>query len=292
MKIIKENRIFSFLVIFISYILAFAVGVFVYKKLSGSFTSADFSYLNLFIADVAATVFIYLVGMIFKNASLYDAYWSVQPLVIIPIIMVMHNNFSFSAILLLIVIAIWGIRLTVNWAYTFKNLNHQDWRYTYLNKQTGKFYFLVNLFGINLFPTTVVFLCIVPAINYIIIGGQVSIFIVFGMIISLIGIILQFFSDIQMHTFRKEVDDKTIIIRTGLWKNSRHPNYLGEILMWFGVAIMNFAIDPSSWYMILGAIVNLLMFLFISVPLAEGKLVKYKSNFKEYKEETRMFLPF
>ncbi|HHX79285.1 MAG TPA: DUF1295 domain-containing protein [Acholeplasmataceae bacterium] len=292
MKIIKENRIFSFLVIFISYILAFAVGMFVYKKLSGSFTSTDFSYLNLFIADVAATVFIYLIGMIFKNASIYDPYWSVQPLVIIPIIMVMHNNFSFSAILLLIVVALWGIRLTVNWAYTFKNLNHQDWRYSYLHKKTGKFFFLVSLFGINLFPTTVVFLCMVPAINYIIVGGAVSIFIILGMLISLMGIIFQFLSDIQMQTFRNEVTDKTVIIRIGLWKKSRHPNYFGEILMWFGVAIMNFAIDPSSWYMILGAVINLLMFLFISVPLAEGRLSRYKSDFEKYKEETRMFLPF
>ena len=55
---------------------------------------------------------------------------------------------------------------------------------------------------------------------------------------------------------------------------------------------MNFAIDPSSWFMMLGAVVNLLMFLFISVPMAEKRLVKYKSNFEKYKEETRMFLPF
>ncbi|MFA5749229.1 MAG: DUF1295 domain-containing protein [Bacilli bacterium] len=286
MKVIKDNRVFSFLVIFIAYILAFAIGLFVYRNLSFSL------YVNIFIADVVATIFIYLVGLVFKNASIYDPYWSVQPLVILPLIMIMFKNFSFSAILLLMVVAIWGIRLTINWAYTFKNLNHQDWRYTMLSKKSGKLYFLVNLFGIHLFPTTVVFLCIVPAINYFIVGGQVSLFIILGMIISLIGILLEILSDIQMQTFRKTVDDRSAIIRVGLWKKSRHPNYLGEILMWFGIGIMNFAIDSSSWFMILGAVVNLLMFLFISVPMAEKRLVKYKSNFEKYKEETRMFLPF
>ena len=93
MKVIKDNRVFSFLVIFIAYILAFAIGLFVYRNLSFSL------YVNIFIADVVATIFIYLVGLVFKNASIYDPYWSVQPLVILPLIMIMFKNFSFSAIL-------------------------------------------------------------------------------------------------------------------------------------------------------------------------------------------------
>ena len=53
-----------------------------------------------------------------------------------------------------------SVRLTVNWAYTFENLYHQDWRYTKLCNTTGKFYPFVNFFGIHMVPTLIVYLCV------------------------------------------------------------------------------------------------------------------------------------
>ena len=107
----------------------------------------------------------------------------------------------------------------------------------------------------------------------------------------LIGTGLELFADIQMKKFRKNRKDRSEIIRTGLWKYSRHPNYLGEVSFWYGVAFVLFIGNFNYWWTLLGAILNTMLFLFISIPLAENNMKKYKPGFDEYKKETRMLLP-
>jgi steroid 5-alpha reductase family enzyme len=129
-------------------------------------------------------------------------------------------------ILLIIVIFIWGIRLTINWGYTFQNLNCEDWRYRMLKEKTGIIYPLISFLGIHYFPTIVVFLLISPCIHVFSLQGlSINPFTFVGLIIAISATILETISDIQMHQYRK--NRTTPFIRLGLWKYSRHPNYLG-----------------------------------------------------------------
>ena len=90
-----------------------------------------------------------------------------------------------------------------------------------------------------------------------------------------------------MHAFRKSHREE--LIRTGLWTYSRHPNYLGEILMWWGVWLSVVVSVPGSGRLLLGAIINTLLFLFISIPMADKRQAR-KPGFDEYKKATRMLL--
>ena len=282
MKNLKDSRIFSFIIIFVVYVIATVVGVLVYNALSFEF------YINLLIADVVATAVVFIFSVVLNNASVYDPYWSVLP-VIVMAFYVAKTGLTVVTILPLIAICLWGVRLTANWAYTFHGLNHQDWRYTMLKEKTGAFYPLINFLGIHLFPTLVVYGCILPAVfifkteNLAINVGSILFF-----VLSIFAVILQGVSDYQMHAYRKNRNGN--FIRKGLWKYSRHPNYLGEILMWWGVALYLVTIQPNLWYLCAGALVNTLMFIFISIPMADKRQSK-KQGFNEYKVETRMLLP-
>ena len=277
----KNNRAFSFIMITLIYIFAIFIGIYIYTKLSYNF------WLNLFIADVSSTIIVFLFSLIFKNASVYDPYWSVQPIIIVWLY-VIKIGFNLTNILFLIVISIWAIRLTSNWAYTFRNLNAQDWRYTMLKEKTKKAYPIINFVGIHLVPTIVVYFCTLPAVFVIINKGELTVITIIGLIISTLAFTIQGIADIQMHKFRKV--KKIGFIRDGLWKYSRHPNYLGEILMWWGIAIASIASLNGSWYLILGAILNTLLFLFVSIPMADNRNKK-RGDFAQLKKETRMLLP-
>ena len=78
--------------------------------------------------------------------------------------------------------------------------------------------------------------------------------------------------------------------RLGLWKHSRHPNYLGEILVWGGVGLSVVCAAPSAWYLAAGAVANTLLFLAVSIPMADKRQSR-KEGFAEYKKQTRMLLP-
>lgn len=264
------------------YAAATAVGVVCYIYLPFAF------WLNLLLADIAATVVTFVFSLIFRNASVYDPYWSVQPLVIVVGYAVARKDLTVTQILPLIAVLLWGIRLTANWAYTFYGLGFQDWRYTMLCEKTGKLYPVVNFVGIHLVPTLVVYGCVLPiaftfeeapAFN----AGAAVFF-----ALSVAATVLQGAADIQMHRYRKNRNGT--FMRNGLWKYSRHPNYLGEILMWWGVALAYVCVMPSRWYLIAGAVANTLLFLCVSIPLAEGRQSR-KEGFAEYKKQTRMLLP-
>ena len=115
MKKIKDSRAASFLIIAIVYVIAAAAGIAVYLALPLDW------WIRLLIADVVATVVTFAFSCIFGNSSVYDPYWSVQPIVIIVAYAVGCGQLNAMRILLLISICFWGIRLTANWAYTFKN---------------------------------------------------------------------------------------------------------------------------------------------------------------------------
>ena len=281
MSKIKSNRILSFIVILIVYIISITVGIITYESL-------DLNYwLSLLIADSISTVIVFAFSLIFNNSSVYDPYWSV-----LPIVVVIYYSIKFGinniTIFYLIAILLWGIRLTLNWAYTFSNLNHEDWRYKMYKERFPRLYPIINFLGIHYFPTIVVFLCMLPMVFVFNNSSEFSYLIIIGFVISVLAFILQLISDIEMHKFRKK---KThTLINVGLWKYSRHPNYLGEILMWYGVFFMMLAVLPNYYYLFIGALVNMLMFLFISIPMAE-KRQSAKEGFDLYKKNTHMLLP-
>lgn len=271
----------SFIIVAVVYIIAAIAGIAVYSALSYNW------WINLLIADIAATVVTFIFSVIFGNASVYDPYWSVQPIVIL-IGFAIGKEITPLRTLLLVVVCLWGIRLTVNWAYTFKNLEHQDWRYTMLKEKTGIFYPLINLVGIHLVPTLIVYACILPAVYAFLYSGNANPVSILFICLSLAAVLMQGTADYQMHRFRKNRNGQ--FIRNGLWRYSRHPNYLGEILMWWGVVLSVLSVFPNALFLCIGALSNNLLFLFVSIPMADRRQ-SVKPGFDEYKKETRMLLP-
>ncbi len=278
---IRSSRTASYIIIALIYALASVLGVLVFSCFS------ERVWLGLLIADVAATVFVFIFSLIFKNASVYDPYWSVQPIVIL-LAFLIGNEPNAAKILIFLAVFLWGVRLTANWAYTFKSLEHQDWRYTMLCEKTGKFYPIINFVGIHLVPTLVVYAVTLPAV--FVMQGDAK-FNVLGAIfvaISVFAFLFQGTADYQMHKFRRTATGG--FIRSGLWKYSRHPNYLGEILMWWGIALASAAFLGFKWYLFIGAVLNTMLFLFVSIPLADGRQSR-KPGFVEYKEQTHALMP-
>lgn len=278
----KNNRLISFILVSFVYIVSITVGIVIYNSLNFHFA------INLLIADVASTIVVFIFSLLFKNASTYDPYWSVQPIVIV-VALFLKSNKTILEILPLIVILIWGIRLTTNWAYTFKNLYHEDWRYKMLREKTKSFYPIINLLGIHMFPTLVVYMCVLPVVYLYQEGGEFSLFTILFSIIGICAVMLQGVADYQMHKFRKS--NIGGFIRTGLWKYSRHPNYLGEIIIWWAMGLLSVCALKEHVYLLLGALMNTLMFVFVSVPMAEKNQTKRKPGFSDYKKQTRMLFP-
>ena len=282
-----NKKLSGLLTLLVIYVVSFLVGY-------GSFLLLEDKVpviYNLLIADVIATIFVWIVGIIFKTASIYDPYWSVQTVAIYIPLMIKYDSFNLGSILYLVAILFWAVRLTYNFIHGFNDISYIDWRYKQIKEKTGKLYQIVSLLGIHLVPTFVVFFASVPSFLYVINNNSFELLNLIGLVIMILATMLELISDFNMVQFKKVRKSNKEIIRVGLWKYSRHPNYLGEILFWYGVAFVFIFSNISMWYVIIGAILNTLLFLFISIPLAENHLKGYKEGFEDYKKETRMLLP-
>ena len=199
--------------------------------------------------------------------------------------------FNTRIFILLTLMSWWSWRLTYNWFRGWKGLQHEDWRYVDLRKKTRGFYPIVSFFGIQLFPTLIVFAAALPLYSIFYSDALLSWKDVWGGLLMLIGILLEIFADIQMHSFRNNPENQGKVIDIGLWKYSRHPNYLGEITFWWGVYFLSLATHPPL-YFIIGPIVVTLLFVGISIPLMEKRMMANKPEFADYKKRTAVLIPW
>lgn len=285
----RNSKFIGILITVIVYVIAFLGGAICYLLLP-----FDFILLKLLIADIGATVIVYLGSVIFDNASIYDPYWSVAPMVLVLAFMFLTNIINFYTILIVVLVEIWGLRLTVSCLRRFKNLNHQDWRYTYYKEKHPKVWQLINFFGIHLMPTLIVYIGLLPAFAYIDAFSRVeflNITLLFAIIVIITAIVIECVADIQMDLFHKDLANQGKINRKGLWKNSRHPNYFGEILFWFGLFLMYLAVEGTLWILVFCPLVIFLLFVAFTIPLMEKRQLKNKPDYATYKKETNMLLP-
>lgn len=250
---------------------------------------------KVLVADVAATIIVFSFSVIFKNSSVYDAYWSVAPPVIaVYLVKLFPEGNSARQFIVLSLVLFWSIRLTVNWVRGWQGFAHQDWRYTSIAEKTGKFYWPVSFLGIHFMPTIFVFLGCLP-LWYALSGSEpFNIFDVVATLFTFFAILTEWIADEQLIKFRKNRTENSYM-KTGLWAFSRHPNYLGEICFWGGMFLFvlsssQFKIFTGYWT-IAGFVSMVILFKFISIPLMEKRNIARKHGYSDYNKKVPALLP-
>lgn len=278
------SRSRSIVIIAAVYLLAAVVG-------GGSFMGLEPLMPELwavFMGDVLATIVVWGFGLLFRNVSVYDPYWSVAPPVIYTAWAWYKGTWSLPVVLLLVAVWYWGIRLTCNWAYTFKGMGHEDWRYTrYRKTQSPGLFLLTNFFGLNMMPTVLVFIAMLPGFELFSTNATANIGLWAGFAICVAAATIQLVADTQIHRFRNTHPGQYCTV--GLWRKGRHPNYFGEILMWWGVWVM-YAVQGTIDWRIVGPIAITALFLLVSVPMMERRQRQNKPGYDEYRQRTRMLI--
>lgn len=272
-----------------------AAGVIAAIFLQGDATPDDWHpLLIVFVVDVVATAVVFLFSLAHKNSSIYDPYWSVIPIAIAAYFIAEAGTEACLVRQLLVfgVVTVWGVRLTFNWWRQWTGMAHEDWRYIMLKAKTGKAYWVVSFLGIHMFPTLLVFLgcmSLYPALYTDTYGFNVLD--VVGLLVCGIAIWTEATADKQLHRFVASKPAKGSILNSGLWRHSRHPNYLGEIMFWWGLYFFALASGWQYWWCIVGPIAMTLLFVFISIPMHEKRSLERRPNYAEHMQRVPMLLP-
>ncbi|MDC0062075.1 DUF1295 domain-containing protein [Pseudomonadota bacterium] len=245
---------------------------------------------KVLICHIEATIFIYLLSVIFNNSSWYDAFWSV-----IPVVLTIMCWFDISAagdiqraFLMHACLLFWAIRLTYNWMRSWDGFSHEDWRYIMMKGKTNnKFqYFIVDFGSIHLIPTLCVYMALLPmiyALSYP--GAELNNLDILATFLAVLSVIIQIISDQQMYNFRKNITEPKTM-KSGLWHYSRHPNYFGEILFWFSLFIFALASNLSFSWLLIGSLIMYALIAIASVSMMDKRSLERRSDFKEYMDST------
>lgn len=250
-------------------------------------------------ADLTATLVVFAVSVAVANASLYDPYWSVAPAVIVvgwvayahaaDVPAVPARQAAVTGLLL-----IWAVRLTMNWARSWPGLHQEDWRYVRLREQTRGVlpWWLVNLAGIQLMPTVVVLvamLAVWPAVA--VRGAPVGPLDALAAVVTVTAILLEATADRQLRRFAAVPANRGAVIEEGLWRHSRHPNYLGEILFWWGMWLFGLAAAPHWWWTVVGPVAMVLLFVTVSVPMMDRRSLERRPGYAAYMRRVPGLVP-
>jgi steroid 5-alpha reductase family enzyme len=199
-----------------------------------------------------------------------------------------QNNMRGFATCLLV--SIWGLRLA--WHIYARNKNKkEDYRYEQWRKDWGKTFFIRSYGQIFMLQGTLLFIISLPLLfinkNY---GQPFGWLDLFGTVVWIIGFLFESVGDAQLANFIKDPANKGKLMQRGLWAYTRHPNYFGEVVQWWGIWLVALSV-PGAWLTIVGPLTITFLILKVSgIPLLEKKM-QHHPEFADYAKRVSVFIP-
>ena len=285
-----NSRVLAFAWVSLAYVVALGAAL-----LAAAGTESSDPVVIAWWGGAAATVAIFAFSFVFRNSSFYDAYWSIAPIAIVFYWIASAGPDSADPLRRMActsLVVIWGARLPFNWARGWTGLDHEDWRYRDLQQTTGRAYWAVSFLGIHSMPTVMVFLGCLPVHTAVAAGSAPLGWIdAIAALVTCSAIALEAASDQQLRQFVTTRRDSTEMLSSGLWSLCRHPNYLGEILFWWGLFLFGLAADTNTSWTAIGAIAITGLFRAVSLPMIERRMAEGKPAFTEHAKRSNMILP-
>lgn len=236
----------------------------------------------------AAVVTVGFVIAYFKDQryDLIDAVWGVLFIAIAWSMVALHAPKNPLAILMALLVTIWGVRLSRHIFLRWLRSPQEDKRYIELRRNWPTHARTLQVFvRIYLVQALLASVISLPVIAFIVARPVFDVFVVIGFVIWAVGIGIEATADRQLRAFISKPKNKGQLMTLGLWEYSRHPNYFGEMLLWWGVGIMGLGQVYGLWGLIGPLVISLLLRFVSGVPLAE-KAMSNKPGWKEYKART------
>ncbi|MGX1305962.1 steroid 5-alpha reductase family enzyme [Amorphus suaedae] len=244
---------------------------------------------------IAAVMFtlMWRIHVTLKDASVIDYYWAAGFVVIAAATALMAPPLGTLQVLFVVAIVVWAIRLTHYVVRRHRRARAEDGRYRRFRDQGGPTFWWKSLFSIFLLQAVLQWLIATPVIVALTAARAAPDvpLAAIGFGLFCIGLLIEAVADAQLAAHRAAPANAGTVLQTGLWAWSRHPNYFGEALLWWGLALVAFALSGSLWAF-LGPAVLTVVVVVVSLRLTEDHVADTRAGFAAYKARTSAFVPW
>lgn len=243
---------------------------------------------SLIVVFIFMTIF-FVYGLYKGRNDIADIIWGLG-FVFIGLELFLSFKFGLTSYLILLFTFIWGIRLSAHIFIRNRNKD-EDFRYKKWREDWGKWFILRSYFQIYILQGILMFVVSLTLITSVQNNHGLNYINYIGIAIWLNGFLFEFIGDLQLKKFISDKSNNGHILNVGLWKYTRHPNYFGEVTLWWGIFLIS--LPNTYWFLaVLSPITMTILILKVSgIPMLEKK---YEGNkeFDEYKSKTNAFFPW
>ncbi|MDR3653434.1 MAG: DUF1295 domain-containing protein [Paludibacter sp.] len=235
---------------------------------------------------------LWIVSVILKNVSIVDLFWGLG-FIIVNMFYFFKTEVTPTKIVLLVLVAIWGLRLSIYLAW--RNIGKgEDFRYKEFRKKYGeKNYWWISFFQTFLLQGILMWVISLTlyGVNNYSASQRLNYIDFFAVLVWLFGFIFEAGGDLQLARFKRNVNNKGKVLDSGLWRYTRHPNYFGDSAVWWGYGL--FCLSTGNYWLVIGSVLMTLLIIKVSgVALLEKSLKQQKPEYADYIQNTNSFLPW
>jgi steroid 5-alpha reductase family enzyme len=237
---------------------------------------------------------LWLVSLALKNASIVDIFWGPGfALAAWVYFALTPDGFAVRKVLVVTLVTLWGLRLGLH--IGVRNIGKgEDYRYRAWRQSNGPGWWWQSLFKVFGVQGLLMWLITAPLLvaQYHGAPNTLTLWDMLGVIVWLIGFLFEAVGDWQLTRFKADPANQGQVMRTGLWKYTRHPNYFGDAALWWGYFLLALSV-PGGWLTIFSpAMMTGLLMKVSGVALLEKNLTKTKPQYQDYIESTNAFFPW
>ena len=236
----------------------------------------------------------YIPAYIFQTEKFYDLTGSVTYLSVVWFVFLSTYksiSLNFGNLILVLLISIWTIRLGL---FLFMRIHKagEDKRFRSIKTSASQFFMTFTLSGLWVTLCSMCALVAISSPEGLVMNALTYI----GIILFIIGFGIEIIADNQKTAFRSIEANKDSFITSGLWSKSRHPNYFGEVLLWFAIAVISFSsLEGLQLITLISPVFTYILLVYVSGVrmLEDMNDKKWADNeqYKSYKKNTPMLFP-
>ena len=236
---------------------------------------------------------LWLASLVLRNSSIVDIFWGLGFVVAAWAYQLLTpDGLLARKVLLLALVTIWGLRLSLyilwrNWA------KPEDFRYAKWRAESGGRWWWKSLFQVFLLQGLLLCIISAPLLTAQLRTGTPALIWLDGLALAvwLVGFFFETVGDLQLARFRANSAGKGMVLRSGVWRYTRHPNYFGDAAQWWGYYLL--ALAAGGWWTIFSPLLMTTLLVRVSgVTLLEQTLKNSKPGYREYVENTSAFVPW
>ena len=253
-------------------------------------------YITSLIITLGITSFLFFVAQLKKDNSIIDVAYGLTFILVafeLASKKIETHTLAPASIVILFLITLWGLRLS--YRIFMKNRGKgEDFRYLTWRKvwlQHGaRYYFARAYLQIFILQGVVISIVLLPFTLTLTTTSHSNSLLLVGLVIWILGFFFEVVGDKQLDTFIHKKNKTGTIMKTGLWKYTRHPNYFGESTMWFGIAFIAYSSGVSLFIFLSPLLITYLLLFVSGIPMLEKKW-KGNPEWEVYKKKTSPFFP-